>query len=377
MNSKPEKNLEDANIAISHDWLLSVGGGERCVAIFAELFPDAPIYTSIYRPEVMGDLVDFDRIWPSFLDRWPEFLRRKHRMLLPLMPSAFAYFDIGNVDLILSSSHCAAKGLRKPEGAVHVCFCYSPMRYVWDLYETYLAGMRGITRYVFRKFAPKLRKWDKESSKEIDVFIAISNFIAERIKRVYGRDSVVVYPPIDCDRFTIDESIEREEHFLVLSRLVSYKRVDIAIEAFKELPFKLRVVGAGPQTGELKAKAGSNIEFAGFVPENELVNEYRRARAVIVTAVEDFGLVPLEAAACGTPTIAYGFGGYLETVRDGLSGVFFSEQEPGSLAGAVVRFDKVGFDPIKVRETAMPFDIPRFKREIEDIMRQALGGFTT
>ncbi len=371
------KDLEDANVALSHDWLLSIGGGERCVALFAELFPDAPIYTSIFRPEVMGDLIDFDRVWPSFLDRFPEFLRRKHRMLLPLMPAAFANFSIGDVDLILSSSHCASKGLRKPEGAVHVCFCYSPMRYVWDLYETYLAGMKGITRYMFRKFAPGLRKWDKASAEQVDVFIAISNFIAERIKRIYERDSVVVYPPIDCSRFTIDESPRRGEHFLVLSRLVNYKRVDIAIEAFRDSPYKLRVVGAGPQMDELKARAGSNIEFAGFVPEDELVNEYRRARAVIVTAIEDFGLVPLEAAACGTPTIALGMGGYLETVRDGISGVFFPEQSAPSLAEAVKRFDTISFDPIKVREEAMPFDIPRFMREIEDVCRKALGGFTT
>jgi glycosyltransferase involved in cell wall biosynthesis len=294
-----------------------------------------------------------------------------------MMPAAFANFSIGDTDLILSSSHCAAKGLRKPEGAVHVCFCYSPMRYVWDLYETYLEGMRGITRYMFKQFAPKLRKWDKASSKEVDVFIAISDFIADRIKRVYERDSVVVYPPIDCNRFTIDERVHREEHFLVLSRLVSYKRVDLAIEAFKDLPFKLRIVGSGPQADELKAMAGSNVEFAGFIPEDELVNEYRRARAVIVTAIEDFGLVPLEAAACGTPTIAYGHGGYLETVRDGVSGVFFPEQEPASLTDAVNRFHKMQFDPIKIREAAMPFDIPRFKREIEDVCRRALGGFTT
>ena len=371
------KNLEDANVALSHDWLLSIGGGERCVALFAELFPDAPLYTSIYRPEVMGDLINFDRVWPSFLDRFPEFLRRKHRMLLPLMPPAFANFSIGDVDLILSSSHCASKALRKPEGAVHVCFCYSPMRYVWDLYETYLEGMKGITRYMFRKFAPGLRKWDKASAEQVDVFIAISDFIAERIKRVYERDSVVIYPPIDCSRFTIDETPQRGEHFLVLSRLVNYKRVDIAVEAFRDLPFKLRVVGAGPQMDELKALAGSNIEFAGFIPEDELVNEYRRARGVIVTAIEDFGLVPLEAAACGTPTIALGMGGYLETVRDGMSGLFFPEQSASSLADAVKRFDTISFDPIKVREAAMPFDIPRFMREIEDVCRKALGGFTT
>jgi len=373
----PGATLEDAKVALSHDWLLSIGGGERCLAIFAELFPDASIYTSIFRPEVMGGLIPEDRVWPSFLNNWPEYFRRRHRMLLPLMPVAFSQFDIGDVDLILSSSHCAAKGIRKPEGAVHACFCYSPMRYVWDLYETYLAGMKGITRYMFRQFAPPLRKWDKLTAGEVDVFIAISDFIAERIKRVYERDSVVIYPPVDCLRFTIDEKARRDEHFLVLSRLVNYKRVDIAVDAFRELPYKLRVVGTGPQMAELKSKAGANVEFAGFVDEDKLVDEYRRARAVIVTAIEDFGLVPVEAASCGTPTIALGAGGYLETVRDEVSGVFFAEQSPASVADAVRRFAKMNFAPLKVRESALRFDVPRFKQQIMDIASRAIGGFKT
>lgn len=370
-------NPRDARVAISHDWLVTVGGGERCVGIFARLFPQAKIYTAIHKPEVTGDMVPPERVRASFLNHFPDYLRNRHRHLLPLMPRAFESFKLGDVDLILSSSHCAAKGVRKPPGARHVCFCYSPMRYVWDLYETYLAGMKGFTRAAFSWAAPRLREWDRRTADNVDVFIAISGFIAERIKRVYNRDSVIVYPPVDCARFTIDDSVQRGEHFLVLSRLVNYKRVDVAVDAFRGLPYKLRVVGSGPQLDELKARAGDNIEFAGFVPEEELANEYRRARAVIVTALEDFGLVPLEAAACGTPVIALREGGYLETVREGVSGTFFPGQTAESLREAIERFTKMEFNPIKVHETSLPFDIPRFEREIIDIVSKTLGGFTT
>ncbi len=366
----------NARVAISHEWLVTVGGSERCVGIFARLFPQAKIYTSIHKPEVTGGIVPPERVRASFLDRFPSYFRDRHRHLLPLMPRAFESFKLGDIDLILSSSHCAAKGIRKPPGAKHVCFCYSPMRYVWDLYETYLAGMRGLTRVAFSYTAPRLREWDRRTADNVDVFIAISGFIAERIKRVYNRESIVVYPPADCERFTIDESVARGEHFLILSRLVNYKRVDIAIDTFNKLPYKLRVVGSGPQLEELKSRAGKNIEFAGFVPEDRLADEYRRARAVVATAVEDFGLVPIEAGACGTPTIALGQGGYLETVREGVSGTFFREQTPESLAGAVRRFDSMQFNPIKIREVALPFDIPRFEREILDICTKALGGLT-
>jgi glycosyltransferase involved in cell wall biosynthesis len=293
------------------------------------------------------------------------------------MPMAFESFKLRDVELILSSSHCAAKGIRKPQGAKHICFCYSPMRYVWDLYDDYVRGMRGVTRAAFTWAAPRLRDWDKRTSGNVDVFIAISGFIADRIRRIYNRNSVVVYPPVDCSAFTIDANIPRGEHFLILSRLVDYKRVDVAVDAFSKLPYKLRVAGSGPALDELKAKAGSNVEFAGFVPEERLADEYRRARGVIVTALEDFGLVPVEAAACGTPSIALRAGGYLETVREGVSGTFFPEQTPDSLRVALERFLKMGFDPIKVRETSLPFDTPRFERQIIDLASQTLGGLTT
>jgi len=364
-------------IALSHDWLVTVGGGERCLSVFARLFPRATIYTTIHRPEVTGALVPPERVCASFLDRLPEFLRRRHRHLLPLMPLAFESFKLKDIDLILSSSHCAAKGICKPPGAKHICFCYSPMRYVWDLYDDYLRGMRGVTRATFQWAAPRLRNWDKRTSEQVDVFIAISGFIADRIQRTYNCNSVVVYPPVDCSFFNINTNIPRGEHFLILSRLVDYKRVDIAIDAFNKLPYKLRVVGSGPALDELKAKAGSNIEFAGFVPDEHLPDEYRSARAVIVTALEDFGLVPVEAAACGTPSIALRAGGYLETVREGVSGTFFPEQTSDFLRTAIERFLKMGFDPIRIRETSLPFDTPRFERQILDLVSQTHSGFRT
>ena len=369
--------LKNIRIALSHDWLVTIGGGERCLSIFARLFPQAPIYTTIHRPEVTAGLVPPGRVRASFLDTFPGFLRCRHRHLLPLMPMAFESFKLKDIDLILSSSHCAAKGIRKPPGAKHLCFCYSPMRYVWDLYDDYLRSMRGITRAAFAWTAPRLRNWDMRTSGQVDAFIAISGFIADRIRRTYNRNSVVVYPPVDCSIFNIDANIPRGEHFLVLSRLVDYKRVDIAIEAFNALPHKLRVVGSGPALDELKAKAGGNIEFAGFVPDEHLADEYRRARGVVVTALEDFGLVPVEAAACGTPSIALRAGGYLETVREGVSGTFFPEQTPDSLKTAVERFLKMEFDPIKIRETSLPFDTPRFERQILDLVAQTHSGFRT
>jgi glycosyltransferase involved in cell wall biosynthesis len=371
-----DANLEGARVAISHEWLVSIGGSERCVAIFSRLFPNALIYTSIHKPEITGGLVPRERVRASFLDKFPSFLRNRHRHLLILMPSAFESFKLHDIDLVISSSHCAAKGIRKPPGAKHICYCYSPMRYVWDMYDLYLSGMKGVTRTLFQQAAPGLREWDKRTAANVDLFIAISGFIADRIKRIYNRDSVVVYPPVDCSAFTIDENTPREEHFLVLSRLVGYKRVDIAIEAFRNLPYKLRVVGTGPQLDELKSKAPPNVEFAGFVPDDELPNEYRRARAVIATALEDFGLVPVEAAACGTPSIAFRAGGYLETVREGVSGVFFPDQTPGSVMSAVARFTSIQFNPIKIREIALPFDVSHFKRQILDYAARTLGGLT-
>ena len=366
-------NPDDARIALSHDWLLSIGGGERCLAVFADLFPRAKIYTAIHRPEKTGQLIPPERVQASFLDRYPEVLRKYHRQLLPLMPRAFESLQVEDVDLILSSSHCAAKGIRKPEGAKHICFCYTPMRYVWDLYETYLESMSGVARQAFSFFAPRLRKWDKRTASNVDQFIAISKFIAERIERVYERDSIVIYPPVDCNRFTIDDTVDRGEHYLVLSRLVSYKRIDIVVEAFASLPYKLRIVGDGPQLDELKEKATSNVEFSGFVAEEKLVDEYRSARALIVTAIEDFGLAPIEAAACGTPTIALAIGGYLETVQDGVSGIFYNEQSAGSLKDAVKSFTTQEFNPDDTRKTAIPFDIPQFKRQIRDLVSDVLG----
>ena len=357
--------------AIGHEWIVTMGGSERVALEFHELYPDAPIFTTVYdrgrRPEF--NAID---VRPSFLQRLPGATRRYPR-LLPLMPLAFSRFDTRGYDLVLLSSHAASKAMPKHPGQQHVCYCHTPMRYAWDLYDVYVSGSglsapeRLAARVIFRA----MRRWDRRSARHIDAFIANSQNVRGRIRRYYGVDATVIPPPIDCQRFRPAARVS--DYFLVVSRLVPYKRVDLAVRAFSELGWPLRVVGAGVERTRLEAMAGPNVQFLGAVDDAALAREYAGARALVFTANEDAGMVPLEAMASGRPVLAYGQGGATEVIEPSKTGAFFDRQDPESLISALKAFEPGVYDPAVLRAHAEQFDRPRFRAAIGGFIERLMG----
>ncbi len=373
-------------IAIVHDWLTGMRGGERCLEVFCELFPEADLFTLLYCPGTVSKTIERMRIQTSFVQHLP-LAWRLYRYYLPLFPLAVERFDFRGYDLILSSSHCVAKGAIPPPGALHISYTYTPMRYAWDLYEVYFGDRFGaVGSLVFPKVVAYLRRWDLNASRRVDHFVAISHHVAERIRRHYGREAVVIHPPVDVKRFPLSE--EDGEYYLVVSAFVPYKRIDLAIQAFNHLKLPLKIVGWGPEEGRLKRLAGPTVEFLGKRSDEELSRLYARCRALIFPGEEDFGIVPLEAQAAGRPVIAYGRGGVLETVipinssgfrvpgaelGDALNpkpetptGVFFYEQTTEALIEAVRIFEANHhrFEPNRLRDHALQFDRALFKARI-------------
>jgi glycosyltransferase involved in cell wall biosynthesis len=360
-------------LAIVHEWLTSLGGAERCLKVFSELWPDAPIFASVYNPERFRDWFPPDRVRTSFLQKWPNSLKW-YRNYLPLMPLAAESYDLREYDLVLSSSHCVAGGCKPREGAIHLSYCYTPMRYVWDLKDTYAASMKPFVRSIFLSQVGRLRRWDVARTKRVTHFLPISEAVRERIRRIYGRDGRVVYPPVRDKLFKSVDSGEKEDYYLVLSRLVGYKRLDIAIGACSRLNKRLIVAGEGGEKEKLKAMAGPSVEFRGFVSEEEAPGLVARAKAILHPSLEDFGIVPCEAACAGTPTIAYGIGGAAETVIDGITGILFGEQTTESMIGAIERFEKTTFDPAALRKQGEKFGEDRFRVEIQSAVNAAVSG---
>jgi glycosyltransferase involved in cell wall biosynthesis len=344
-------------------------GGERCLEVFCELFPQAPLYTLLHVPGSVSPVIERRRIVTSFVQRLPRAASH-YRRYLPLFPAAIRRFDITGYDLVISLSHCAAKAVRRPPGALHVSYCFSPMRYVWDLYDDYF-GPRAdvVVRTLMPPVAAALRRWDRRTD-GVDHFVAISEHIAERIRRVYGRSADVIYPPVDTARF---HPVARPgDFYLVVSALVPYKRIDLAVAAASRLGRRLLIVGTGPDTGPLRAAAGPSVEFLGWRPDDEVAELYARCRAVLFPGVEDYGIVPLEAAAAGRPTIALARGGALETMV-GLgrgdappTAVFFHEQTEDALARAIVEFEAAEhrFDSAALRARALEFDTAVFRHRV-------------
>ena len=370
-------------VALIHDWLVGMRGGEKCLEVFCELYPEADLYTLVYVPESISQTIRRMNIHTSWLNRLP--LAQKHfRYLLPLFPHAIEQFDLGAYDLILSSSHCVAKGVF-PHRALHLAYTHSPMRYVWDLHDAYLAGGNGsiMNRAGLALFRSYLRRWDVDSSARVDSFIAISSNIAAKIERFYGRTAKVIYPPVDVERFHIDREVK--PFYLVVSALVAYKRIDIAVRAFNALKLPLKIVGTGPLRASLERQANSNIEFLGWLDDVRLAELYATCQAFIFPGEEDFGIAPLEAQASGRPVIAFKRGGLLETVvgLDGSSstvsptGIFFDEQNVDSLVMAVRLFEqnKDKFAADLIREHAGKFGRARFKREIAEHIELTLSQF--
>ncbi|HKW94727.1 MAG TPA: glycosyltransferase [Methylomirabilota bacterium] len=362
--------LKDARVALVHDWLTGMRGGERCLEVFAELFPSADLYTLLHVPGSVAPVIERRRIVTSFIQRLPQAARR-YRHYLPLFPAALRAFDLRGYDLVLSSSHAVAKSVRVPAGTRHVCYCFTPMRYVWDLYDDYFGARGGpVARFVMPPLAAWLRRWDRATAAGVHDFVAISRFVADRIRRTYGRDADVIYPPVDVSRFRADES--PSDFYLVVSALTPYKRVDLAVEACNRLGRRLVVVGSGPEERRLRALAGPTVEMLGWRDDAETARLYERCRALLFPPLEDFGITPLEAMAAGRPVIAYGRGGVCETVvppgeSAPATGLFFERQTVDDLIGAIRRFESGAqqFEPKALRQRAEGFDRPVFRERVE------------
>lgn len=365
--------------AIIHDWLITYGGAERVLEEMLAVFPDADLFAlyDFIPPDRRGFIRD-KRVTTSFLQRFP-LARKKYRSYLPLMPLAVEQFDLSGYDLVISSSYAVAKGVITGPDQLHVCMCYSPMRYAWDLTHQYLheSGLtRGPKSWLARYMLHRIRLWDHRTAAGVDRFIAISDYIARRITKVYGRSSTVIHPPVDIDTYRPDGP--KEDYFLTASRMVPYKKIDTIVEAFGTLPEKqLLVIGDGPDMKKIKAKATANTTFLGYQPPDDMRRYMQKAKGFIFAAEEDFGIVPVEAQACGTPVIAFGKGGARETVIEGVTGLFFDRQTPEAIAAALNEFETVAhrFDPEVIRRHACRFSRDRFRTEFSRFMGRAIAEF--
>jgi glycosyltransferase involved in cell wall biosynthesis len=361
--------LRGARAAIVHDALVARGGAERVVLAFADLFPDAPIYTSVYRPDTTFPEYHGRDVRTSFLQRVGQ-RTAFYRAALPLFPLAFEALDLSGFDLVLSSSAHWAKGVITDPTAFHVCYCNTPSRIAWRLNDYVRRERLGhLGRAAMHAYGHLFRIWDVASAPRVDLFVAGSANSADRIRKYYGRDAVVLRSPVEVERFDVGEG--EGEFFLVVARLVPYKRVDLAVQTFSRLGWPLVVVGTGPSEGALKRAAGPTVRFAGAVSEAELADYYARCRALVVCCEEDYGLTPLEANAAGRPVVAFGRGGALETVVPGKTGILFDRQTPESLAEALRRVEPGRFDAAFLRRHAERFDTKVFGRRLLEIIEPA------
>lgn len=349
--------MRTERVAIVHDWLLGFRGGERVLEAILEIFPDADVFTLFYEPGTLGDKIEKHTIHPSVLNRLPG-REKYYRYLLPLLPAAIRSLDLSGYELIISSSHCVAKGVKIPKGARHICYCHTPMRYAWDRFEDYFPGWKGMA---VRPVMAALRRWDTWSNRGVQTFLANSNHVAERIRRYYRRDARVIYPFVDLDRFAAREKPNDQGYYLFASAFAPYKRVDLAIAACARLGRELHVVGTGykPVTG---------ARFLGRVSDEEWKKEMSGARALLFPGEEDFGIVPLEAMASGVPVIALGRGGAVETVVDGETGLLFQTQTVSGLMKAIQEFESREWLPDACRRRAEAFSRARFIGEFRDAL---------
>jgi len=351
-------------VALVHDYLNQMGGAERVVLAFHELFPDAPLYTSIYDPRRVDAAFQQIDIRTSFMQRLP-FVKKHHQPFLPLYPFAMERLDLRGYDLILSSSSAFGKGVITKPGTMHICYCHTPMRWCWN-YDEYVEReqLGKLARGVLPFLITWLRVWDQTTAMRVDHFIANSPAVADRIQKYYRREAVVIPPPVDASRFLFDPTTQPEDYFLVVSRFMPYKRIDLAIQACNRLQLPLVIIGSGRDQQRLQQMAGPTIRFLGRLSDAEVLHYYAHCRALILPGEEDFGITPLEAQASGRPVVAYSAGGALASVIDGVTGTFFQEQTVESLAATLAAFDETRYDPQIIRDHALEFDKPRFHRRI-------------
>jgi glycosyltransferase involved in cell wall biosynthesis len=361
-------------VAIVHYWWLSNRGGEAVVAALAQMFPDADLFVHVCDEALVRETLGAGfrgRIVQSFIARWPG-ARRHYQKYLPLMPLACEQWDLSDYDLVISSEAGPAKGVLTRPDALHLCYCHSPMRYLWDMYHDYRRNAGWLVRALFPLVAHRLRLWDRLSADRVDCFVANSSFVASRIRKFYRRDAQVVHPPVAVQAFQCDQP--RGEHYLLLGQLVPYKRADLAVRAFNELGLPLVVIGEGEQQRALRALARPNVQLIGRQPFEVIRQQLQSCRALVFPGLEDFGIVPVEAMAAGAPVIAYARGGVLETVRDGVTGCLFHEQSVEALKAAVQRVESgaVRVDPAAAHRHALAFDGARFEREMRAVIDAAL-----
>lgn len=352
--------------AIIYDWLVELAGGEKALEAICELYP-SPIYTLVHNKKAFkGSFLAKEKIYTSFIQKMP-FGCNFHRYYLPFYPLAIEQFDVRKYNTVISLSHAVAKGVLTHPDQLHLCYCFTPMRYAWDLMHCYLARAGKLQRGFARVALHYLRNWDIASLNRVDHFVAISHYIARRIRKIYGRASSVIYPPVDVERFCIQE--KKEEYFITVSRLVPYKRVDLIVEAFSYLPqHKLLVIGNGSEMKKIKRLASKNVEILGYQSDKVIQDYVAKARGFIFAAEEDFGICVLEAQAAGVPIIAFGKGATLETVIENQTGIFFARQEVASLLNAIALFEKKEFDANKIYQHAQKFNKQRFHTEFRALV---------
>lgn len=362
------------NVTLVHDWLNQMGGAEDVLLELAAMYPENPIYTSIYDPAQLpaafGSL-DIRTLW---IDRLPS-IHTKHQRYLPFYPLAWGGFEPPPTDVVLTNKSGFCHGLRKPAGAVHVCYCLAPTRYVWQ-FDAYIEreGLSRVTSAALRPLIALLQRWDYAAAQRVDHFVAISTEVQGRIRAFYDRESTIIFPPVDTARFAAARTNHVEDYFLVVSRLIPYKRIDLAVQACTKLGLRLKISGRGRDLDRLKALAGPTVEFLGYVPDADLPDLMARAKALIFPGFEDFGITPVQAQAAGRPVIAYASGGALDTVIPGLSGALFEAQTVDSLADVLADFDAAAYDPAAMQRHARRFDRTVFRDTLAAFVAAAWRG---
>ena len=367
-------------VAIVQEWLVTVGGSDKVVKAILDTFPDADIYTLVAKKEVCDELgIPWEKVHTSFIQKMP-LGTKKHRAYLPLFPFAIEQFDLRGYDVVISSSHCVAKGVLTKADQLHICYCHSPIRYCWDMYNEYLEEShldKGFKSWLVRLMLHPIRQFDAIAGSRVDYYISNSDYVGQRIRKTYRRKATTIHPNIDISNFELCN--DKQEYYLASSRLVAYKKIDTIIEAFNQMPDKkLVVIGGGPNLEAYRKLAKDNVIVMGYQPFDVLKDKMQHAKAFVFAADEDFGMIPIEAQSCGTPVIAYGHGGSLETVNGGKTGLFFNEQTPEAIVEAVNRFEAMGsqpFAPADCRQWAEGFSEERFKREIKEFVEEKYEEF--
>jgi len=360
-------------IAIIHDWLVTNAGAEKALKAIIELYSDADIFCLVdFLDQAQRDeILQGKSTTTTFIQKLP-FSKNKFRNYLPLFPKAIESLDLSKYNLILSSSWAVAKGIQKREDQLHICYCHTPIRYAWDLYDQYTLQLKQPKKVLVQQSLKYIRSWDIQSLNRVDYFISNSYFVKTRINRIYKKDAKVIYPPIDINKFTLEE--QKENYYLSASRLVSYKKTKLIVEAFNKMPDKILVIiGDGEEYTTIKQIAKSNIKVLGYQNDEILIKYMQKAKAFVYAAIEDFGIIPLEANSCGTPVIALDQGGTKETIKDGVNGIHFSNQEKDDIIKAINRFESLKFNPKDVRDTVKKYTF--FKQEFKKFIDQKVEDF--